>query len=168
MSTELGRHGCRGWWPAARFARPKRAFPLGGLGAAICPSGWSGSHQRVERFAPAGGAICTSGWSDLHQPTPAVRTAGSDIWPYFLRNPALSGQSSRSRESLVVFGINFAVYRCCLCGLFGRLFGPRIAVRKHLRRLFHNPSPSVTLRDRNAHEPSPPFCDRCSGRLDAR
>ena len=66
-------------------------------------SGWSDSHQRVERFAPAGGAI---------RPIPRQqgRTAVCHKWPCFLVNPALSGQNSRSRESLFEFGIIFA--RC--------------------------------------------------------
>ena len=103
VSAELGRHGCGGWRLAARSVRPKRALPLGGLGGANRTSEWSDSPQWVERFAPAGGAI---------RPIPRQqgRTAVCHKWPCFLVNPALSGQNSRSRESLFEFGIIFA--RC--------------------------------------------------------
>ena len=42
--AEVGRHGCGGWWVAARIVRPKRALPLGVWVERFAPV--------VERFAP--------------------------------------------------------------------------------------------------------------------
>jgi hypothetical protein len=60
-----GRRASDGMRDGAAVPGPATMDPvlLGGAGGAIRTSGWSDSHQWVERFAPVGGAIRTSGWS---------------------------------------------------------------------------------------------------------